>query len=157
MKGPEPAARAALAAVIRKDIATVERLTEMLQVLPADAAYPDAAAQGYTLHNIYCALENCFDQISRTFENHIVDSSRWHRELMVKMFLAIPDLRPAVLPDSLQSALNDLRSFRHLFRHGYDFELDSARLNGLTAQWRGVHPQVRAALSDFAAWLTPTD
>jgi hypothetical protein len=54
MKGPEAPARAALAAVIRKDIATVERLTGTLQVLPAGAGYSDAAAQGYTLHNIYC-------------------------------------------------------------------------------------------------------
>ena len=157
MKGPEPAARAALAAVIRKDITTVERLTEKLQVLPAEAGYPDAAAQGYSLHNIYCALENSFDQIARTFENHVVDSSRWHRELVVKMFLAIPDLRPSVLPEDLQSGLNDLRSFRHLFRHGYDFQLDPVRLNALTTQWRGIHQRVRAALSDFAAWLTQTD
>ena len=76
---------------------------------------------------------------------------------MIKMFLAIPDLRPAVLPEGLQSALNDLRSFRHLFRHGYDFELDPVRLNGLTAQWRSVHAKVVAALLDFAAWLTQPD
>ena len=157
MHAPEAGARAALAAVIRKDIATAQRLTEMLQVLPADATYPDAAAQGYALHNIYGALENSFDQISRTFENHVVDTSRWHRELMLKMFLAIPDLRPAVLPEGLQNALNDLRSFRHLFRHGYDFQLDPIRLNGLTAQWQSVQPQVTAALSAFATWLIQSD
>jgi hypothetical protein len=76
---------------------------------------------------------------------------------MVKMFLAIPDLRPSVLPENLQSALNDLRSFRHLFRHGYDFQLDPIRLNAQTTQWRGIHPQVSAAPSDFATWLTQTD
>ncbi|MBM3841588.1 MAG: antitoxin [Verrucomicrobia bacterium] len=153
MSEPESAARAALAAVIQKDVATVERLTESLQALPAEASYSDAAGQGYALHNIYCALENSFDQISRTFENHVVDRSQWHRELMSKMFLAIPGVRPSVLPESLQSALNDLRSFRHLFRHGYDFQLDPVRLNALAEQWRTARPAVLAALSDFAGWL----
>ena len=154
MKGPEAPARAALAALMQKDSAAVERMTGTLRILPPDAAYSDAAGIGYSLHNIYCAIENSFDQISRTFENHVVDTSRWHRELMVKMFLAIPGLRPAVMPENLQSALNDLRSFRHLFRHGYDFQLDPVRLNGLVEQWRAASPQVLKALSGFAIWLT---
>jgi hypothetical protein len=126
MKGPEASARAALAAVVRKDIAAVERLTSGLHILSSDAPYSETAGAGYALHNIYGALENSFDQISRTFENHVVDTSRWHRELMLKMFLAIPGLRPAVVPENLQGALNDLRSFRHLFRHGYDFHISPA-------------------------------
>lgn len=154
MKGPEASARAALAAVVRKDIAAVERLTGALQILSSDAPYSETAGTGYALHNIYGALENSCDQISRTFENHVVDTSRWHRELMLKMFLAIPGLRPAVLPENLQSPLNDLRSFRHLFRHGYDFQLDPLRLNGLVEQWSAAAPQVLSALSAFAAWLT---
>lgn len=154
MKGPEPAARAALAALIQKDVAVVERLTNTLQTLRAEAGYSETAGAGYALHNIYCAVENSFDQISRTFENHVVDTSRWHRELMLKMFLAIPGLRPAVMPDELQNALNDLRSFRHLFRHGYDFQLDPVRLNRLAEDWRAAAPKVLRALSDFAGWLT---
>ncbi len=154
MKGPESAARAALAALIRKDIAVVERLTDALESLPADAGDSQTAGVGYRLHNIYSALENSFDQISRTFENHVVDPSRWHRELLLKMFLEIPGVRPAVLPEALRDSLNDLRSFRHLFRHGYDFRLDPVRLNRLVEQWGGAAPKVLKALLEFASWLT---
>lgn len=146
-----------MAAIIQKDVAIVERLTNTLEILPDETGYSEAAGVGYALHNIYCALENSFDQISRTFENHVVDSSRWHRELMLKMFLEIPGLRPAVIPNELQNALNDLRSFRHLFRHGYDFQLDPVRLNRLVEEWRAAAPKVFRALSDFAMWLTAAE
>jgi hypothetical protein len=35
------------------------------------------AAVGYTIHNIYCLLENYFLRISKFFENGL-DSSSWH-------------------------------------------------------------------------------
>lgn len=153
MIGPEPAARASLAAVIRHDLAAIERMQESLPVLAPEAGYAASAGVAYALHNIYCALENSFDQISRTFENHVVETDRWHRELMLKMFLDIPGVRPRVLPDNVRLALNELRSFRHVFRHSYDFKLDAKKLNHLVDQWRLEGQAVIEALSRFAAWL----
>ncbi len=63
MKGPDSSARAALAAVIRKDIAVVQQLTDALDILPEQASYPDAAGVGYTLHNIYFATVMTFNWI----------------------------------------------------------------------------------------------
>jgi hypothetical protein len=150
---PEPAARSALAAVIERDLEAIDRLGDVLTRLPDDAGYERCAGVGYALHNLYCALENSFEQISRTFENHIVDREQWHRELLLKMFLAIPAVRPAALPDPLRPLLNELRSFRHLFRHSYDFQLDPGRLNALTRSWHTGRPAVVAALRAFADWL----
>jgi hypothetical protein len=156
MARPEPAARASLSAVIRRDIDAIRRLQPLLEPLAPDAAYPACAAVAYALHNIYNALENSFDQISRTFENHIVDPVRWHRELMVKMLVEIPGVRPAVLPDATQAMLNDLRSFRHMFRHGYDFQLDASKLNDLIESWQAEGACVLDGLDRFAAWLLET-
>lgn len=86
---------------------------------------PGLAAAAYCLHNIYNAIENSCEQISRTFENHIVDPAQWHRELLEKMFLELPGWRPRLFPEELRSVLNDLSGFRHLFRHTYDFQLDA--------------------------------
>lgn len=153
MNAPEPAARSALAAVIERDLEAIERLGQALIQLPDEAGYERCAGVAYALHNLYCALENSFEQISRTFENHVVDREQWHRELLLKMFLAIPTVRPAVLPDQLRSLLNELRSFRHLFRHSYDFQLDPVRLNTLTRSWDASRPAVVAALRAFVDWL----
>jgi HepT-like protein len=153
MSGPEPAARASLAAVIQHDIEAVRRLEPLLEQLPPDAAYPACAAVAYALHNLYNALENSFDQISRTFENHVVDPDRWHRELMLKMFIEIPGLRPGVLAETARPLLDDLRSFRHVFRHGYDFQLDAVKLNRLVESWQAERSVVLDGLSRFEKWL----
>ncbi len=154
MIGPEPGARASLAALIQHDIAAIQRVQESLQLLGPEAAYAASAGVAYALHNLYCALENSFDQISRTFENHVVETDRWHRELMLKMFLEIPGVRPRVLPDNVRGMLSDLRSFRHVFRHSYDFKLEPRKLNHLVDLWRQEGKAVLEALAQFADWLT---
>jgi uncharacterized protein YutE (UPF0331/DUF86 family) len=153
MNGPEPGARASLAAVISRDIESIRRLEPLLERLQAQASYSTRSGVAYALHNIYNALENSFDQISRTFENHVVDPTGWHRELMLKMFLDVPGIRPSVLPEAVRVMLNDLRSFRHIFRHGYDFELDAAKLNSLVQGWQSDGPTVLEALARFQQWL----
>ena len=153
MNAPDLPARAALAAVIAHDLQAISRVETTLVELPTDARYDACAGVAYGLHNLYSALENCFEQISRTFENHVVDREQWHRDLMLKMFLVIPGVRPAVLPDSVRPLLNELRSFRHVFRHSYDFQLDPVRLNALVNSWRADGAPVSTALSAFCDWL----
>ncbi len=87
----------------------------------------------------------------------MVDPVRWQRELMVKMFVDIPGVRPAVLPEAAQPMLNDLRSFRHIFRHGYDFQLDGGKLNSLVESWHAAGAVVLDGLTRFATWLLQTE
>lgn len=150
----ELARLASLSAVLEQDVAAVARLHAELSGLRAaleqpKPAFRDLAAAAYLLHNLYCALENSFDQISRTFENHVTDPAQWHKELLGKMFLEIPIVRPAVLPLELRPLLNDLRGFRHLFRHSYDFDIDPARLTALVQHWVQGQGKVLAAMSRF--------
>lgn len=150
----ETARLAALCAVIDQDVRAIERWTAELEAAsPAltsgEPGFRDLAPVAYALHNIYNAIENTFEQISRTFENHITDAAQWHRELLNKMFLEIPHVRPAVLPESLRSNLSDLRGFRHVFRHGYDFDLDVEKLSRLLRDWRSARPGLKEALTNF--------
>lgn len=151
---PDTAQLASLGAVITEDLAAIERLNVELSKLTVSLAAPepefrDMAAVAYVLHNVYCALESAFEQVSRTFENHITDPAQWHRELLAKMFLEIPTVRPAVLPADLRGFLNDLRGFRHLFRHSYDFQLDPEKLSRLVRDWTAARPDLLAALTRF--------
>src|SRR5438128_1658129 len=96
---PEPPQLAALSAMITRDLEAIERLNTELTPLgvavnAANPTFRDMAAAAYALHNIYGALENVFEQISRTFENHVTEPAQWHRELLTKMFLEIPTVRP---------------------------------------------------------------
>jgi len=152
----EPTAALALKAVIENDLRLIEEMNPRLDGFAGpEVNERDLATVGYGLHNLYNALENSFDQISRTFENHIVDTARWHRELLAKMFLDIPTVRAAVLSGAGRSLLHEMLRFRHLFRHGYDFELDAAKLHALLTRWQRGREGVTNDLRIFAARLTP--
>lgn len=89
----EPTDAAALRAVILRDLEAIERIEEHAASLMGSAALMSRAqvdSLGFALHNLYNALENSFTQISLSFENHVKDRVRWHRELLDKMFLTMP-------------------------------------------------------------------
>ena len=82
----------------------------------------------YHLHNLYNAFENIFQNIAAVFGNSVSDVTRWHTRLLERMRLGVMPLRPAVIDDAAYDALDELRRFRHLFRHTYGIKLDPLRL-----------------------------
>lgn len=44
------------------------------------------------------------------------------------MILHIPGIRPALLSEESFKALDELRAFRHVFRHAYSYGLDDERV-----------------------------
>ncbi len=100
----------------------------------------------YLLHNFYCALEDVFQEIARTFENRIEDPSKYHRELLNRMQLDVPGIRPKLLSRESRLVLDELRGFRHVFRHAYDYELDPAKVKGLKhkliIRWKCIEKDV---------------
>jgi hypothetical protein len=153
---PDAPQLATLSAMITRDLEAIERLDRELTPLKAGLKrklpdFRDLAAVAYILHNVYGYLENIFEQVSKAFENHITDQAQWHRELLTKMFLEIPTIRPPLLPPELRSFLNDLRGFRHIFRHAYEFELDAEKLSLLVRDWDASRATLISALSTFRA------
>ena len=141
----------ALAAFIRSGLAAIDRIeSHVSQFNVDDLSSAELDSLGYSLHNIYNALETCFLQISLSFENHVRDHTRWHRELLEKMFLDIKPLRPAVLPEPMRSLLGELLGFRHLFRHAYEFTLDRAKTVALWNRWSLENASVKESLKLFA-------
>lgn len=82
----------------------------------------------YKLHNLYCAYEDMFKLIARFFENQIEDLSRYHRDLLKRMTIKIEGIRPALLSQESFKILDELRGFRHVFRHAYSYGLDGERV-----------------------------
>jgi hypothetical protein len=153
---PDRATTATLSAVIENDLKAIENMGQKLRMIAAamnPESFTDLAGAAYLLHNIYNALENSFEQISRSFENHVKDVSRWHKELLGKMFLDIPGIRPAVLPPEMRGILNELRGFRHMFRHSYDFEIDVKKLQPVIENFMARQGALVGAMSEFRDWL----
>lgn len=100
----------------------------------------DWAALGYTIHNVYGVIENYCLRVAKFFENGL-EGSAWHKELLHRMTLEIGTLRPALLTNDTYLLIDELRSFRHLFRNLYARPLDPDRTRIVQAK---VAPAVRA-------------
>ena len=83
---------------------------------------------GYQLHNLYCAFEDLFKIVAAAFENHVEDKSKYHLELLKRMTLTIEGVRPNLLSHDSYVLLDNLRAFRHFFRHAYSYELDERKV-----------------------------
>jgi len=132
--------------------AVINRLLAEIESTDPDSK-EKASHLGYLLHNLYGALEDLFQEIARTFENRLEDPSRYHRELLRRMALEIPGIRPAVLSGASHALLNELRGFRHVFRHAYDYELSASRLTDLKARILENWQEVEKELNAFVGFL----
>ena len=127
------------------ELGRVEELnTRAWERIQAGANDPlDWAALGYTLHSMYGIIENYFLRISKFFENRL-PSHRWHKELVDKMALTIPEIRPAFFekPEERWRVVEMLK-FRHRFRNMYGENLDPRK----TAEIQEIG---RLVLEDFS-------
>ncbi len=115
---------------IRRDLEAIDIIYNELAQHPLtkETNQDNLIVIAYHLHNLYNAFENIFQNIAAVFENSIDDIERWHAQLLNRMTLNVMPLRPAVIDDIAYDALDELRRFRHLFRHAYTLKLDSPRL-----------------------------
>jgi len=97
-------------------------------------------SMAYQLHNLYSAYEQLFEIVAHSFENRI-QGERYHADLLRRMRLEIEGIRPALISDEAFLLLDELRRFRHFFRHAYTAKLNPKKLEELvtmTHQFREV-------------------
>lgn len=82
----------------------------------------------YQIHNLYCATEDLLKIVASCFENNISNTSQWHSLLLQRMTMEIPNIRPAFLSANTYAILNNLRGFRHFFRHAYSATIEYEQL-----------------------------
>ena len=111
-------------------------------------------SMGYQLHNLYGAFEQLFEEVARFFENRI-DGIQYHAELLRRMQLEIKGIRPALLSAETASDLDELRRFRHLFRHAYAADLDPSKVADLAAKAVRIQRDFARDFERFLALLRP--
>jgi hypothetical protein len=122
-----------LKASIRKNLGTLERQVESLQI----ALERDIGLLGRTqnaalivaglIENYYTCLETVFLRISQFFENTL-DPERWHTDLLEKMTLQIEGVRLPAVSQSNYTNLMELLKFRYFRRYYFELEYDWDRL-----------------------------
>lgn len=119
---------ATLEAETNEDIRIVLSASSLARMRYGSATDAELEATAYQLARMYNAVEQLGVRIARAFENHIGDASGWHVELVRRLSLTIPNVRPALFTPELSAALTELRGFRHVVRHAYELKLDAARI-----------------------------
>lgn len=129
-----------LIAEIDNDLKAMEYIEKQIDELynnleKSNVLDKDKAALGYYLHNLYNAIESILKCIAGFFENSI-NGAGWHTDLLKRMTFNIEDIRPAIISKNSYALLNELRKFRHLFRHAYDYELSWKKMDELLKDYK---------------------
>jgi hypothetical protein len=122
-----------------------------LKKQPVSAETVESA--GYWMHNLYCAFEDLFKLIAGFWENSLNADGEYHVQLLKRMQLSIEDVRPALLSEPSYKLLNELRGFRHVFRHAYNYGLDDERVSALL---RKVLEQKGTVIKDLKTFRNTT-
>jgi len=104
-------------------------IDEKLELLKRDIGNEDLTnSLAYKLHNLYSVYEDIFKLVARFFENQIEEIARYHTGLLKRMSIKIEGVRPRLLSEKSFKVLDELRGFRHIFRHAYSYALDAERV-----------------------------
>ncbi|MGD1904611.1 MAG: hypothetical protein ACFB0C_01300 [Leptolyngbyaceae cyanobacterium] len=151
---------ALLTADINAQRLTVDRVFDLLQqrcqaLSPENPEKLESVA--YQIHNFYGAVEDLLKLVATYCENNIADASRWHSLLLRRMTQPIEGVRPSFLSLSTYDNLNQLRAFRHFFRHAYGVPLDFEQLRSNLERVLAVKPLLEQDCDRFLQHLRSPD
>lgn len=144
--------RLLLAADLRRQLQEIARIHDSLQGFgEAQWTAMECESLGYRLHNYYCSWEDLFLIVARHFENHIEGMDRYHIALLRRMSTEMPGIRPALIKRESNAfrVIDELRSFRHFFRHAYGSELDARKLRILLDDLQSARAELFQCGEDF--------
>jgi len=134
------------------DTAT-EIKTALSEDIPKLGRTPRAAVMiAGLIENYYTCAETIFVRISQYFGNHL-PPDRWHRELLERMRLDIPALRPRVLSDAVFDDLVELMRFRHFKRYYFGTAYDWERIDALLRRIERLSVQLPDEARAFVEFL----
>jgi len=109
------------------------------------------------LADIYQGAENAFQRIAKATEEGLPSGKDWHRQLLDQMSREVRDVRPPVINPETHALLEQFRSFRHLMRHLYGFNLDWSEMKSLVMLAEKAIDLLISDLDTFCSFLEQID
>lgn len=113
--------------------------------------YLDSVA--LNLHGFYSAFERIFELIAQEIDESIPKGSSWHQDLLTQMKTEIKKVRPAVISRNTYQKLDEYRSFRHVVRNVYTFNLSYKRIEPLVEDIDEMYSQLKQQIKDFIEYI----
>lgn len=126
------------------------KVNEFKQLQPSSF---DLRGLGSLLHDFFTTIEDIFEQISADVNGSLPDTPEWHKQLLIRMSIPIPGLRPAVISEELRWELDEYLWFRHLFRNVYGYLLDWKRLKPLFGRMEDTYQQFSHEVNIFRTFM----
>ncbi len=148
-----------LASQLEQDFKTTLSLSENVNefydsVLPKDVGKDaNIYAVALSLQHYYTSLETAFKRIAKELEGDLPDGGQRHLELLEQMAIEIKSVRPALIDNDIKKKLDKLRRFRHVVRHGYEYELDWQQIKPLVNEMNNINKSLEKKFADFEKFL----
>lgn len=111
----------------RRQVRLYERLRQSWSRYRSAREYSFLVETGFYLNQLYSGYERVLEAIAEVFGNSVEGAAR-HKGLLERMRIHVKGLRPAVVGDAAFGCLDELRAFRHFFRHAYDLDLQPEKV-----------------------------
>ena len=98
-------------------------------------------------------MERIFTLIAKHVDHSLPVGEFWHSHLLQQMASDLPDVRPSVIKAVSFEVLDEFRSFRHLARNIYPFNLIPEDVGRLTLILIELWSELRSELFAFAKFL----
>ena len=146
-----------LAGRLRAELSELERTVRRAEKLmrqaqkTGDDGYVDGVA--LNLHAFYSGIEHLLETIGNEIDGSLPSGQDWHRDLLIQMTASLPEIRPPVLQRETRNCLDEYRSFRHVVRHVYTFQLKAARVQQLVDDLADCYHAIQRDIETFARFL----
>lgn len=114
--------------------------------------YSKLVESAFYVSQLYSGYEKIFQDVAKTFENNI-EQDYWHKSILERMSLEIADIRPALISEESLECLNELRAFRHFFRHAYDADINDEKFRIIATSVSTLKKTIREDLKKFLLFL----
>jgi hypothetical protein len=140
---------AVLKAEVREDCRVLRETAVLVRERFGTGSDPELEACAFQLSRLYNIIQQFALRLAKAFENNIDDEHGWHMELIRRLSIEIPGVRPALFSSELTSDLQELRAFRHVVRHAYELTLKKDKVIPLLSAAERVAALVPAACEAF--------
>ena len=135
-------------------VAEVYRLLEKYLQTPDPDFLPAIAMN---LQSLYTGIERMMVAVALSCEQVVPEGKNWHRLLLEQMGREVPQIRPPLVSDSVQTQLDELRRFRHVVRSIYSFTLDPDLLLPIAERLSDWYGSFQQDLEAFITRLSRTE
>jgi hypothetical protein len=140
---------AVLRAEVSEDCRVLKQTAPLARQRLGQAAEGEMEACAFQLARLYNIIEQMALRIAKAFENNIDDEEGWHMELIPRLSIEIPGVRPPLIAVDLLADLQELRAFRHVVRHAYNLTLRKDKLLPLIDAAERAAKGIPAACESF--------